>query len=113
MRDLEAIHLNVDACLLRARIRAEWALELQLRQFLEDLHSASSTSAIENEPARSTRQAQLVEMLITAAESAGVAGDATLEADIHRAARDLRVWYHLDDLRGPAGGSRPEHGTEE
>jgi len=109
MRDLEAICLNLDACLLRARIRSQWALELQLRQFLEDL-AAASPSATESDSARLFRRAQLVDTLLAAAKSAGVSGDATLGADIHRAARDLRTWYHLDD---PTRSARVQHETEE
>ena len=109
MRDLEAICLSVDACLLRARIRSQWALELQLRQFLEDLASASP-SAQESNSARLFRRTQLVNALLAAAKSAGVSGDAILGADIHRAARDLRTWYHLDD---PTRSSPGRHEMEE
>jgi hypothetical protein len=97
MRDLAAISLNVDACVLRARISAQWALERQLRRFREDLASTSPTTPIGNDPAGVAREAQLVETLLSAAAHAAADGDALLGADIERAACDLRAWYRLDD----------------
>jgi hypothetical protein len=100
MRDLEAIGLNVGACVLRARISALRPLERQLRQVMKGLASASRTSARWDDPAGVVRKVQLVQTLRTAAERANAAGDATLGADLQRAARDLRTWYHLEDVSG-------------
>jgi hypothetical protein len=94
MRDLEAIGLNVDACLLRARISEQWGLVRQLLHSRDALRVASA-SATGNVPGVLPR-AQLVGRLFAAAERASAAGDASLGADIDRAARDLRAWYHLD-----------------
>jgi hypothetical protein len=98
MRDLRAISLNVDACVLRARISALRPLERQLRQVVKALASVSATSARWDDPGDVVRKVELVQTLVTAAKRANAAGDATLGADIHRAARDLRAWYRLEDL---------------
>jgi hypothetical protein len=98
MRDLEAIELSVDACLLRARMSAHWAVEIQLRQFMRDLSSASFIAAKGDSSSPVLRKAQLVGTLLAAAERANVDGDAILAADLVRAARDLRAWYRLDDV---------------
>jgi hypothetical protein len=89
MRDLEAIGLNVGACLLRARISAQRPLERQLRRVVKGLASF---------PVSVTRRLNLVEIVVAAAETANAAGDAALAADLFRAARDLRAWYHFDDV---------------
>lgn len=97
MRDLEAIRLNLAACVLRARINAHRTLENQLRQVTKLLVSASATSSLTGSSTAIVRPAQLVELLAAAAERASSAGDAALGADIERAASDLRAWYRLGD----------------
>jgi hypothetical protein len=96
MRDLQAIELSVDACVLRARINAQSALEYQLRQVKKDLALVSASVPFSNPLARLDRTGRVLEALRAAADRATIAGDLTLAADIHRAAGDLRTWYRLD-----------------
>ena len=99
MRDLEAIGLNMGACLLRARMSGQGTLERRLRLLMENLAATAPTSATGNDPANVDRRVEVVEALLAAADRANAAGDAVLGADLRRAAQDLRVWYHLDDVR--------------
>jgi hypothetical protein len=91
MRDLEAIGLNLDACVLRARIGTHLVLELELRQLKKALVLVGEKSASIVGPA------QLVETLVAAAKRANGAGDVALGSDIQKAARDLGRWYRLDE----------------